>query len=115
MAKPLRHPGKPSGRRASLNDRVATLTKALRLDPQQQAELRTVLQGQREQVQRIWNDETMSSGDRLVATKGVGHRTADQIRALLNEEQRKKFDPAPEHDPDSTVGKANVEEWMKRR
>lgn len=103
----------PRGRRSGLDARVATLTRALALDPRQQAELRTLLRDQRQQVQRIWQDESVSPADRVAATRKVSAGTADRIRAMLNEEQRKRYDPPPQGDPDKTVGNARVEDWMK--
>jgi len=108
-----RHAAAGRARRSGLEDRVATLTKALDLDAKQQAALRKVLLGQREQMQRIWSDQSMPSANRIALTRAVTKQTADQIRALLNEEQRKKYDPPPQGDPGRTVGNAHVEDWMK--
>lgn len=108
-----RQPLLPRGKRSGLDARVATLTRALGLDPKQQAALRKLLQDQRHQVQRIWSDESASAADRVAATRKVSMVTADRIRALLNEEQRKKYDPPPRGDPDKTTGSAHVEDWMK--
>jgi hypothetical protein len=101
------------GRRSALEDRVSTLTKALALDAKQQVAVRDVLQRQRERVRRIWSDETVPSAHRIAMTKAVSRRTADEIRALLNEEQRKKYDPPPEGDAGAVTGSAHVEDWMK--
>jgi hypothetical protein len=48
------------------------------------------------------------------ATQSIGDKTADQIRALLNEEQRKKYNPPkPSHEA-STGPSPGVEEWMNK-
>jgi hypothetical protein len=88
------------------------LTKALGLDATQQSALRKVLQDQREQVQRIWNEGSVSASDRITATRSVSLHTGDRIRALLNGEQRKKYDSPPQADPGKTIGGAHVEDWM---
>ena len=103
----------PRGRRSGPGGRVATLTRALGLDARQQDALRTLLRDQRQQVQQIWNDESVSPADRVAATRKVSLRSADRIRAMLNEEQRKKYDPPPQGDPGKTIGSARVEDWMK--
>lgn len=105
-------PPVPRGKRSGLDKRVATLTKALGLDAGQQAALRKVLQDQREQVQRIWAEESLSSPDRIGATRKVSMQTADRIRALLNEDQRKKYDPPPPADTGNKTRDAHVEDWM---
>jgi hypothetical protein len=95
---------------SSLEDRVRMLTKALDLDARQQSELRKVLQAQRNEVTRIWEDESMPAANRVVATQAVSDTTADRIRALLNDQQRKKFTPAkPPHEP---AEGPTVDEWM---
>ena len=98
---------------ASLDDRVKMLAKALALDAKQQAELRKVLESQREQVLAVWNDASLPAPYRVSATQAISDRTADQIRALLNEEQKKKYNPPKQpHDAAQSAGKLGVEDWM---
>lgn len=94
----------------TLEDRVRILTQWLGLDATQQTELRKVLQGQREQVRSLWSDTSVPAAQRISATQAISDRTGDQIRAMLNEEQKKKFNPPrPPHD---TSARPNVEDWM---
>ena len=74
-----------------LEARVAMLTAQLGLDAKQQAGVRRVLMGQREQVMRVWRDNSVPPADRVGATRAIIERSAGQIRALLNEEQKAKF------------------------
>jgi hypothetical protein len=100
--------------RGKLEDRVATYTRALGLDAHQQQQLTTVLLWQREQVQRLWNDSTMPSVQRIQATRAIGDATADRIRAMLTEEQRKKYNPArPPREKTLGASGPSVEEWMR--
>jgi periplasmic protein CpxP/Spy len=102
----------PRGKRSPLDERVATLTKALGLDAKQQTMLRQVLQDQRRQVERIWLDESMTPAVRVAATRKLSTQTGDRIRALLSEEQRRKYDPPSQADPGKTIGGAHVEDWL---
>jgi hypothetical protein len=104
----------PHYRGANHEDRVKVLTQALGLDAKQQLELRKVLEGQRDQIRRVWDDESVPAAYRIIATQSISDKTADQIRALLNEEQRKKYKP-PRPEPGAAVGSAqpSVEDWMK--
>ena len=98
----------------TLEHRVAVLTKALDLDDHQQAALRTILEEQREAVMKIWRDTKLLPAERAPATHAVAERTADRIRAILNDAQRAKYNPPkppPAPTPDS--GAPNVEAWMK--
>lgn len=94
-----------------LEDRVKLLSKALGLDPRQQLELRKILQGQREEVTRVWSDTSVAPAYRVVATQAIGDRTADQIRALLNDEQKKKYNP-PRQAHQAAGSRQGVEDWM---
>jgi hypothetical protein len=94
-----------------IEDRVRTLSKGLGLDLKQEAELRKVLERQREQVQRVWKDPALPGRWRVSATLAIDERTADEIRALLNDEQRKKYNP-PRQRHEQTSDKLGVEAWM---
>ena len=99
--------------RSTLEERVRALTQALDLDAVQQSELRKVLESQREQVARIWADSSVAPGYRIIATQAISDKTADRIRGLLNDEQRKRFNPPkPPHDAASGAARPNVEDWI---
>jgi hypothetical protein len=99
--------------RPSLEGRVQVLSKALKLDPQQQAELRRALLEQREQVLRVWNDESLPAANRVRATQAISEQTADRVRALLNEQQRKLYNaPRPQGGTHAAGESRSVEEWM---
>ena len=95
-----------------LDRRVALLTKELKLDASQQVRVKKILQDQQVQVSRLWSDTSMAPALRVNATQTIGDRTADQIRALLNEEQRKRY--VQEHKRTAKVGApgADVQTWM---
>jgi hypothetical protein len=95
----------------SLDHRIKVLTKALDLDARQQAELRKILERQRDTVRKIWSDGSLMPSERGPATHAVGDRTADDIRAILNDEQRAKYNPPKP--PASDSGAPDVEGWMK--
>ena len=95
-----------------LDRRVALLAKELNLDAGQQARVKKVLENQRAQMNQVWNNTSLSPAMRVSSTQSIGDRTADQIRALLNEEQRKKY--IQEHKRETKVGTAgaDVQTWM---
>ena len=74
-----------------LDERVAALGKLLGLDAGQKAGVRKVLLAQRDQLRQVWSDPGRSSADRIGASQSINQRTEDQIRSLLNEEQRKQY------------------------
>jgi len=95
-----------------LADRVTVLSKALELDAGQQLELRKILQRQREQVMKVWSDTSVAPAHRVVATQAIGDKTTDQIRALLNDEQKKRYNP-PRQAHEAAGSSTSVEDWLK--
>jgi hypothetical protein len=96
-----------------VENRVRVLSKALGLDARQQLELKKILLGQREQVMKAWSDTSAPPAHRVAATEAIGDRTADQIRALLNDEQRKKYGTPRSANQAAGPG-GSVEVWMHR-
>jgi hypothetical protein len=85
----------------------------LNLDPLQQSQLRELLLRQRAQVLQLWNDSTLSAAQRVHATGTISDATADGVRALLNEKQRRKFNlPRPPRDRTAQTGAPSVEDWI---
>ena len=99
-------------RGATLDGRIRLLAKELDLSPAQQGQVKKVLLSQREQVVALWNDTSVPAALRVSRTQTIGDRTADQIRALLNDAQREKY--IKPRVRDATVGSAgaNLEAWM---
>jgi len=99
-------------RASPLDRRVMLLAKELGLDATQQAQVKKVLEGQREQVARLWNDRSIPAARRVSATQAIGDRTADRIRALLNDEQRKKYIQPRQREVAVGTAGGDVESWM---
>jgi hypothetical protein len=99
----------------SLDERIKFLSKALDLDSKQQSELRKVLVAQREETLKVWADESTPTAVRVKATELIGQRTGDRIRALLNEQQRARYNP-PRTPNQAAPGSArpSVEALMNR-
>lgn len=98
----------------TLDGRVSALSKALDLDTRQRAELRKILENQREAVRTIWSDRSLLDAERVPATRAVEDRTADQIRAILTEEQKKKYNPPkPAPAPAPRSAPPDVAAWME--
>jgi hypothetical protein len=93
------HHGSRHAAGSSLDDRVESLRRALDLDPQQQLGVRRALERQRDRLNSLWADSSVPAANRVKATELIGEETADQIRELLNEEQKRLYKPPrPSHD-----------------
>jgi len=96
-----------------LEGRVKVLSKALNLDARQQLELQKILQRHREQVMKVWSDTSVAPAHRVLATQAIGDKTTDQIRALLNDEQKKRYNP-PRQAHEAAGSSPSVEDWMNQ-
>jgi len=104
----------PRRHESALEQRVTLLAAELSLDAQQQADVRRILEDQREQVMRVWNDSSLAAANRVSATRTIGDRTADRIRAILTEEQKAKYHQARKpREPGENPSSPSVEAWMK--
>ena len=104
----------PAHHQSPLEQRITLLSAELSLDAQQQAQVRRILEDQREQVMRVWNDSSLPAANRVSATRVIGDRAADRIRAILTEEQKAKYHQARKpREPGENPPSPSVEAWMK--
>jgi hypothetical protein len=97
----------------SLQHRVDVLSRALQLDARQRAELLTILGNQREAVAKIWRNPALLPAERTPATRAVEERSGDQIRAILSDEQKKRYNPPKPQEAESPA--PNVADWMQQQ
>jgi hypothetical protein len=97
---------------ATLEDRVATFSKALALDAAQQAQLRKILLQQRDAVRNIWRDRSLSPAERVPATLAANERIGDEIRSILNDEQKRKYNPPKPAALPEPGERRSVEQWL---
>jgi hypothetical protein len=101
-------------RRRTLDDRVKELAKALDLNETQQAGVKAVLERQQLRARNIQFDQTVEGSERIGRLRALQEDTVLRIRALLNDEQKKKYDPlnhAALPPPESS--QKYVDQWMK--
>jgi Spy/CpxP family protein refolding chaperone len=97
----------------ALERRVQLLTHELDLNAQQQQAVRKILLAQREAVKQIWQDPEIAPAERAPAVRLAGERTADEIRVVLNEEQKKKYNRPLLDGELSTRANTDVEGWLR--
>ena len=113
-AEGARHSAAASGQQTGspLDHRVALLAAELQLSAAQQIQVKAVLQRQREAVLKAWNDDTLAPAVRIGRTQAISERTVNDIRALLDEEQRKKYIQPRQREATVGTGGSDVESWM---
>lgn len=97
----------------NLTDHVQALTKELDLNEKQQAGVRDILIRQRVAIIDLRKGTGLSARDVVAAHQAIVKRTREQIRDLLNAEQRKKFFVDV---PQDQLGpaQADVNYWLER-
>ncbi len=80
------------GMMPSVDDQIKHLTQKLSLTDDQQAKLKPILEDQRKQMDQIHNDSSLSREDRFSKMQQVRTSGDTQIKALLTDDQQKKFD-----------------------
>ena len=99
-------------RRSTLDERVKGFAKVLNLDETQQAGLKKVLEHQQIHTRQIQLDQSLSGPDRISRIRDLQRDTVLQIRALLNEEQKKKYDPL-NHASETNSSDSYLNDWLK--
>lgn len=99
--------------KSSIDDRVKGLTKALDLNETQQAGLKAVLEHQQMQARKIQFDQTIEGGERIARIRALQEDTVLRIRALLNDEQKMKYDPLNHAQPSANPSDSYIDQWMR--
>lgn len=76
----------------SIDEQVSMLSGQLSLTPDQQAKAKTILQDQHNQAMTIVNDNAMSRDDKMQKIHTVRTTTITNMRNILTDEQKPKFD-----------------------
>jgi periplasmic protein CpxP/Spy len=84
--------------------RAAMLTKRLKLNADQHAKVVDILKSEQSQMETLHSDSSMSQDDRRSKMMDLHKSSDDQIRALLDPDQQKKFDEMQSEHQDSMHG-----------
>ena len=107
-----KRPARHRYRRPSIDDQIKTLAKNLDLNQNQQAQVKSILERRQVQRRRIWSSPGLS-GSRIDSYRALDDSTVVQIRAVLNDEQKKKYDPLAHRQNQPTSPQPFVEDWLK--
>jgi hypothetical protein len=107
-----RHPQRLT-REQVIDERVHSLAKSLELDGTQQAKLREILENEHRQISQVRTGTPPAGVDRVGLMLAVLDQTREEIRAMLNEEQRKKY-PAAVPRGSTAPASADLDYWMRR-
>ena len=80
------------GMMQSPQERLDAMTKALNLTDDQKAKIKPILENETKQMQDMRANTEMSREDRMTKRRDIMTKTNDDIKAVLTDEQKKKFD-----------------------
>lgn len=107
------HPAHPTHRRASLDDRVKAFATALGLNDAQEAAVKKILEQRQQEVLRLRQDGSIPGSVRIERLRALQDQTVQRIRTVLNDEQKKKYDPLAVRQTGQAPGQKSVEDWLK--
>ena len=96
---------------ADVGTQVKAFAKDLDLNEEQQAAVKKILERRRQQSLRIMRSGSGPDGVGRLQALQLG--TVEQIRAVLNDEQKKKYDPLAVRQAGPAPGQKSVEDWLK--
>lgn len=71
---------------------LAQLTRKLNLTPEQQSEVKGVLQTRQQQMQSLAEDQTLNRVERISRERSIMDDSKNKIEAVLDDSQRQKFE-----------------------
>jgi hypothetical protein len=74
------------------DEQLKVLTIKLDLTDDQQARIKPILQGVHDATVKISQDQSLSREERLAKVRPIRYKAHEQIREILNDEQKKKLD-----------------------
>ena len=82
----------PKHGRFDPQERSQKLAKKLSLSSDQQGKVQDILQSEKSDMQKLRSDSSVAQADRRAKMMDIHKSYSDQIRALLNPDQQKKWD-----------------------
>jgi protein CpxP len=76
----------------SADEQTQRLTKKLNLSEDQQTKVKAVFEDQHKQMEQLRSDSSSSQQDKRSKMRELRENSNTQIKAILNEDQQKKFD-----------------------
>jgi hypothetical protein len=101
-------------KRQRLEERVERLARYLDVDEKQRSELRNILTEMQEEILNMRRLPTASEELQMDRLRSIEDKAAGKIRAVLTEEQRKKYGQLGPRNSNSGAQDASVTDWLKK-
>ncbi|HTZ89146.1 MAG TPA: hypothetical protein VMA71_02320 [Alloacidobacterium sp.] len=80
------------GHRMDPDTQLKRLTKQLDLSSDQQTQIKPILESRQQQMQALWQDQSLSQTDRRQKMTDIQSDTTNKIEAVLNDTQKQKYE-----------------------
>ena len=84
------------GMRMDPDRQLERLTQELNLTPDQQTQIKPLLVERQQKMQALFQDQSAAREDRRTQARTIMESTSNSIKALLNDEQKQKFEAMQE-------------------
>ena len=103
----------PSHQRLSPDERGKVLARYLELDETQQMALQKILEQRQQEVLQMRFTPVPRGSAQIDRFRSLQDKTVNRIRAVLNQEQRKKYDLMVSPKATPSASKTSVQDWLK--
>ena len=107
------HPTRPARHHATIDNRVKALATALDLNQMQQVAVKKILEQRQLETLRLRQDPSIEGSERIGRLRALQDQTIQRIRAVLNDDQKKKYDPLAIRNREPAPDQKSVEDWLK--
>jgi protein CpxP len=76
----------------TVDEQVQHMTQKLNLTSDQQSQIKSILENERQQMEALHNDTSTSQQDKMEKFRTARQENSTKIRDLLNDDQKKKYD-----------------------
>jgi len=76
----------------SVDEQVKRLTERLNLSADQQGKIKPILEDERQQMESLRSDSSLSREDRMSKMRSIRETAASKIKDNLNDDQKKQYD-----------------------
>jgi Spy/CpxP family protein refolding chaperone len=84
--------GGMQGHRMDPDQQLQHMTKQLDLSADQQTQIKPILESRQQQMQALWQDQSLSQQDRRAKMKDIQQDSSGKIEAVLNDTQKQKYE-----------------------
>lgn len=107
------HRVEPPQKRQRLEERVERLGRYLDANEGQKSELKNILREMQQEILNMRRAPAPGEELQMDRLRSIEDKAAEKIRAILNEEQREKYDQLGIRNSNSAAQDTSVKEWLK--